>query len=111
MGRAGGVRLVLILIILVFTAWAIPPGAAEAHGTANDVTMAGTCAGCDDPARHTDHQIAPDCHHGIACAPSGLPATSAAIGPMPGLTRADRPEHQALPRSITLARDLPPPRG
>lgn len=109
-------RHILVIIALIVTAWAFVPGAAQAHDMPHVEMGAGTmdsecadCSGMDDTGGHTSGV---DCHHAAGCGPAvhALPVSlSFTIDPV--VTRTIRPNDTIDARSITLSRDLPPPRS
>jgi len=107
------VRHILVILMLVFTAWAFLPAAAQAHGTSHEMPASGACPDCAEKAseRSEDHSEGHSCHHGAGCVVHGLLATTSTIALSPILTDGPRPTAQAVPRSAMVARDLPPPRS
>ncbi|MGI3169882.1 hypothetical protein ACRARG_12050 [Pseudooceanicola sp. C21-150M6] len=109
-------RHILVIIALIITAWASLPGAAQAHemphAEMGAVTMDSDCANCPDMDDTVGHTSGIDCHHAAGCGPAvhALPvALSFTIDPV--VTRTIRPNDTIDARSITLSRDLPPPRS
>ena len=106
-------RRILVILMLVFTGWAVPPAAAQAHGMPHQMPVPGTCPDCAGMAGEAsaDQPEGHGCHHGAGCVVQGLPAGTStfALSPVP----ADRPlpAAQAVPRSAMVARVLPPPRS
>lgn len=109
-------RHILVIIALIVTAWAFVPGAAQAHDMPQAEigagTMAGDCANCPGMEDTVGHTSGVDCHHAAGCGPAvhALP-TSLAFILDPVVTRTIRPNDTIDGRSITLSRDLPPPRS
>ena len=109
-------RHILVIIALIVTAWASLPGAAQAHemphAEMGAVTMDGDCANCPDMDYTVGHTSGIDCHHAAGCGPAvhALPV-SLSFTMDPVATRTIRPHDTIEVRSITLARDLPPPRS
>lgn len=106
-------RHILVILMLVFTAWAVLPEAAQAHGTPHEMPFSGACTDCVEMAgeRPSEQSEGHDCHHGAGCAVHGLPVDASAVTVLPVLTGGLRPAPQAAPRSAMVARDLPPPRS
>lgn len=110
-------RHILVIIALIVTAWAFLPGAAQAHEMPH-AAMAldgkdGSCADCAGMNAGTGHLTNAGCHHSAACGPAAhvLPVTFAFAVTRPVTARSTRPDDAVLLRSITLSRDLPPPRS
>ena len=109
-------RHILVIIALIVTAWAFVPGAAQAHDMPHVEmgagTMEGDCADCPGMDDRGGHTSGVDCHHAAGCGPAvfALP-TSCAFTLEPATTRSLRPHDTIDPRSVTLSRDLPPPRS
>jgi hypothetical protein len=103
----------LAILMLVFTAWAILPSAAQAHGTPHEMPVLGACPDCTEmaDAQAAEQSKGHRCHHGAGCAVHGLLAITPTVAPAPGLTGGPRPAAHAAPRSAMVARDLPPPRS
>ncbi|MGR3322909.1 MAG: hypothetical protein ACU0DK_13365 [Pseudooceanicola sp.] len=106
-------RHVLAILILVLSAWAFLPGAAQAHGMSHDMPHAGSCPDCPEMAGHPDAgQVeGHNCHHGAGCAAHGLPAGMNAFFRAAIPSEGHLPERHAAPRSALVTRDLPPPRS
>lgn len=106
-------RHILVILMLVFTAWAFLPTAAQAHGTSHEMPASGACPDCAGMAseRFADQSEGHSCHHGAGCGVHGLLATTSTVALSPILTDGPRPAAQPAPRSAMVARDLPPPRS
>lgn len=109
-------RHILVIFALIVTAWAFLPGAAQAHEMPQAEMGAGTmdsdCANCPGMEDTGGHASGVDCHHAAGCGPAvhALPISLSFILE-PATTRNIRPHDTIDARSITLARDLPPPRS
>ncbi len=109
-------RHILVIIALIVTAWAFVPRAAQAHDMPQAEmgagTMDGDCANCPGMEYTGGHTSGVDCHHAAGCGPAvhALP-TSLAFILEPAATRTIRPHDTIDARSVTLSRDLPPPRS
>ena len=106
-------RHILVILMLVFTAWAFLPAAAQAHGTTREMPISGACPDCAGLAG--EHSADPSdglgCHHGAGCVVHGLLAGTSTVAICPVLTDGPRPADHSAPRSALVARDLPPPRS
>ncbi|MFC4731342.1 hypothetical protein [Salipiger abyssi] len=109
-------RHILVIIVLIVTAWAFLPGAAQAHEMPHSersaATMEGDCADCPGMDDTGGHASGVDCHHRAGCGPAvhALPV-SLSFTLEPATTRSTRPHDTIDPRSVYLSRDLPPPRS
>lgn len=116
------------VLVLLITAWVGLPGAAQAHDAPHnaphdaphdaplDAMMAmngpSDCPDCPMMRASDDQPATQDCHHGAGCAPA-LPLGLVSFGVHivgPEAARGLAPDDFALLRSVTLGRDLPPPR-
>ena len=109
-------RHILVIFALIFTAWAFLPGAAQAHdmppAEIGAATMDSDCANCPDMDDTVGHTSGIDCHHAAGCGPAvHALLTSLAFTMEPATTRSLRPHDTIDLRSVTLSRDLPPPRS
>ncbi|WP_136635538.1 hypothetical protein [Pseudooceanicola onchidii] len=109
-------RHILVIIALIVTAWAFLPGAAQAHDMPHvemgDAKTNGDCADCLDMDDTGGHASGIDCHHGAGCGPAihALPVSLSVIAD-PEMSRSTRPHDTVGLRSVSLSRDLPPPRS
>lgn len=102
-------RHILVILMMVFCAWAVLPAAAQAHGAPHGTAASTLCADCDHSA--VDEREHEGCHHGAGCAVYGLPAGTASVTLDPGIARAPRCDSPAAPPSALVAGSLPPPRS
>ena len=109
-------RHILVIISLIVTAWAFLPGAAHAqdmpHAQMGATTMDRDCADCLSIVDTGGHGSGVDCHHGAGCGPAvhALP-TSLSFTLDPVMSRSTRPHDTMDLQSVSLSRDLPPPRS
>jgi len=107
------VRHILVILMLVFTAWAFLPAAAQAHGAPHEMPVSRACPDCTEMAgeHSADSPEGHGCHHGAGCVVHGLLAGTSTVAISPILTDGPRPAAHSAPRSALVARDLPPPRS
>lgn len=104
---------ILVILMLVLTAWAVMPGAAKAHVSHHETSMSQACPQCPEIGITAFDQQGSmhDCQHGTGCIGTLLPVTFS--GPCPATltsTAIYRGEPQLL-SSISVGLDIPPPRG
>ncbi|TMV13082.1 hypothetical protein [Arenibacterium halophilum] len=104
-------RHILVIIALIVTAWAFLPGAAQAHEMSY-AELEGDCADCPGMDETGGHASGVACHHAAGCGPAlyTLPVfVSLAVEPV--IFRSTRLHDTIVLRSVSLSRDLPPPRA
>ncbi|MFD1341498.1 hypothetical protein [Litorisediminicola beolgyonensis] len=106
-------RHILILLSFLACAWAAWPSAVSAHETAHGASMVADCVDCIEVDGAGDHAEIDGCHKGPGCGPAiyTLPNVAELSVWAPVVARALRPAGSSPPRSIVIARDLPPPRA
>lgn len=106
-------RRILVIMLLVLTAWVFLPGTARAHGQDHAMPAADDCPHCTAmvDADRADPAMPHPCHQGFSCPVHVLPLTTAAITPRAHAPLALPPDRRAELPSAQVARDLPPPRS
>ncbi|MBL3705123.1 hypothetical protein GI582_20705 [Sulfitobacter sp. BDSS02] len=104
---------ILVILMVVLTAWAVMPGAAEAHVSHHETSLPQACPQCPEMGINAMEQQGSmhDCQHGTGCIGTLLPVAETGLHPAKLAATVVHQGEPQLPSSISVGLEIPPPRG